>query len=59
MAVVDCERCTGCGICVGFCPAQAISVGDNATIDVTTCTGCGECVEVCPNAAITLSDQMR
>jgi NAD-dependent dihydropyrimidine dehydrogenase PreA subunit len=58
-AIIDRDRCTGCGVCVNFCPERAISVNDIATIAATGCTGCGECVAVCPNAAISLSDEAR
>ena len=58
-AIIDRTRCTGCGVCVDFCPERAISLDDTATIEVAVCIGCGACVEVCPNAAITLSDEAR
>jgi formate hydrogenlyase subunit 6/NADH:ubiquinone oxidoreductase subunit I len=54
-AVIDRERCTGCGVCVGLCPKDAIRIDDIvATVDVARCTGCGECIEICPNDAISL-----
>ncbi|KAF5433946.1 hypothetical protein C5S36_05805, partial [Candidatus Methanophagaceae archaeon] len=42
------SKCTGCGECVKWCPADAIAVVDGiARIDRNTCIGCGECLAVC------------
>ena len=54
IAVVDPERCTGCGICIDACPEEAISVENIAVIDTIKCTGCGSCADECPNEAISL-----
>jgi len=53
-AILDQERCTGCGVCVGVCPVNAITLNDIAKIDKDTCTGCGICLNVCPTQAISL-----
>jgi len=53
-AVLDQEKCTGCGICVDVCPVNAITLNDIAEIDKDTCTGCGICLNVCPTQAISL-----
>jgi len=52
VAVVDSEKCTGCGICLDVCPAGAIEVMEKAVIDDEICTGCAACVTECPNKAI-------
>lgn len=40
--------CTGCGECIKWCPANAVSmVNDKAWIDSSECIGCGECLAVC------------
>jgi len=45
--------CTGCLICVGECPADAISATDGAArIDDDTCIRCGVCHDICPNDAV-------
>jgi ferredoxin len=50
---IDKNECTGCEECVDNCPAEAISMEDNAAvINAEACTECGECVEVCPAEAI-------
>ena len=54
-AVVDQEKCTGCGECVASCPLEAITMqGDKAKIDPDTCGDCGACVDVCVAGAISL-----
>ena len=52
-AVVDADKCTGCGICEDACPADAIKVNDVAHIG-EDCTECGACVDECPNDALSL-----
>ncbi len=53
-AVVDSQRCDGCGVCVDECPMGAIELNDAAHVDADICTECGACVDVCPQEAITL-----
>jgi len=53
-AVVDSDKCTGCGICENYCPTNAISIDTVAMIDESKCTGCGRCSDECPQGAITL-----
>jgi ferredoxin len=53
-AIVDPERCSGCGVCEASCSAGAIVVGRIAWIDAQRCIGCRHCVEVCPQGAISL-----
>jgi hypothetical protein len=45
---IDVESCTGCGVCVKWCPENAITLSDNiAVIDSELCIGCGECLAMC------------
>ncbi|OPY79001.1 MAG: Ferredoxin [Syntrophorhabdus sp. PtaU1.Bin153] len=50
---VNPKMCKRCKTCITYCPAGAISVGDEtASINQDTCLGCGECIAVCPYEAI-------
>jgi len=53
-AVVDEDKCAGCGVCVDICPQGAIKMDGVAKIDTDKCTGCGICVRRCPRSAISL-----
>jgi|LSQX01.3.fsa_nt_gb NAD-dependent dihydropyrimidine dehydrogenase PreA subunit len=53
---VDQEKCIGCGICIPYCPANAISIVDKvAVIDQEKCFECGNCIRnrvvKCPTKA--------
>ena len=54
VAVVDDQRCLGCGRCIQSCPAGAITLNALAVIDAVKCTACGQCVVVCPQGAVVL-----
>lgn len=54
VAVVDVEKCAGCGVCLPVCPSGAITIDTVATINNTLCTGCGQCVPHCPQEALRL-----
>jgi uncharacterized protein len=45
-------KCVACGTCVRDCPADAITLGDLASIDSGKCIGCAHCIAVCPKGAI-------
>jgi len=58
---IDQESCKGCGICIFFCPHDAIRLSDTlnshgytpASFDSSNgCTGCALCATVCPEVAI-------
>lgn len=57
VAVVDSEKCTGCGICVDVCPAGAIEVNQHAVVNEEACTGCAACVSECPNEVIIIAQR--
>ena len=57
VAVVDSEKCAGCGICVDVCPAGAIEVNQQAVVNDEACTGCAACVSECPNEAIVIAQK--
>jgi len=50
--IIDKAKCTACGTCERFCPADAITVKKVAVIDKKKCIGCGECLAVCPFQAV-------
>lgn len=42
------SKCTGCGVCIQWCPVEAITLVDNkASMEKKKCIGCGECLAVC------------
>jgi heterodisulfide reductase subunit A len=55
-AVVDEDRCSGCGICIELCPYNAITKDEMGIARVTSvvCKGCGVCGASCPERAITM-----
>lgn len=62
-AVLDHERCTGCGVCVEACRFGAINMGKGhgstkVQIDPISCEGCAVCSYACPRGAITMKDNL-
>jgi len=53
MPWIDKNICIGCGICVGGCPINAISMENGkAVIDMKKCIRCKKCHEICPQNAV-------
>lgn len=51
--IISQNKCTTCGICAKWCPAYAITVGEQfAVINESICIGCGECLTVCRFKAV-------
>lgn len=58
-AVLDHEKCIGCGACEKHCRFHAITAKDGMpNISEFFCEGCGVCQYVCPQDAITLTDDI-
>jgi len=52
-AVVDTEKCDGCGSCVDECPSSAVKVeNEKAVVAADECIDCNACENACPNQAI-------
>jgi heterodisulfide reductase subunit A2 len=54
-ASVNEEQCSGCRICNGLCPFNAITFNEDrmvTEINAALCQGCGTCVAACPAGAI-------
>ena len=55
VAVIDEESCSGCKICLGLCPYNAITFDETkkvSKVNDALCKGCGVCVAGCPSGAI-------
>lgn len=56
--VLNQDKCTGCGTCIRYCPAFAISLKDFenkrkiAYFDYDKCIGCADCIVVCRYSAL-------
>lgn len=62
VAMVDHDKCTGCGICAQRCQFGALKMSvttDKANIDQTRCFGCGLCETGCPRQAIELKERAK
>jgi NADH-quinone oxidoreductase subunit F len=44
------DKCEGCGICLRYCPTEAIAGGKRMVhvINQSQCTRCGTCLDLCP-----------
>lgn len=52
MVIVIEEKCVGCGICVCFCPVDALEGCGVIHIDRDKCIDCLDCAGVCPVDAL-------
>ena len=53
---IDLERCTGCGLCVEYCPTAAAKMVDERPMITRpqACSYCGICEDMCPAGAVAL-----
>ncbi|MDX9703963.1 MAG: ATP-binding protein [Candidatus Auribacterota bacterium] len=65
-AVINTDKCIGCGKCANLCRFDAIHLDAKATgggkkfsIDPISCEGCKVCVEFCPVRAIDFKDALN
>ncbi len=55
VAAIDAANCTTCGICVEYCPFDALAMDNGvATVNREKCMGCGVCEGQCAFEAIAL-----
>jgi 2-oxoglutarate ferredoxin oxidoreductase subunit delta len=58
--IVNSARCKACGLCVYFCPKEALALGSEFNemgynfvhVDDDKCVKCGTCQTICPDVAI-------
>ncbi|ARN57071.1 ATP-binding protein [Sedimentisphaera salicampi] len=57
-AIIDADKCLGCGACWQKCRFDAIDRVDvgQYRVDSSMCEGCGVCVEICPADAVDFPD---
>ena len=49
------DLCEGCGRCLPWCPAKALTMpGNTVKLNSEFCLGCGECIAICPHGAINI-----
>ena len=62
---IDPERCSGCALCAGFCPTQALRKAGKAPggrtlleFDAALCRDCGTCTDTCRYGAISCEETL-
>lgn len=54
-AIIDNNRCIGCGLCAEYCRFDAISkVNNHYQVEIYSCEGCGVCEIICPEKAVSM-----
>ncbi|MDL2267378.1 4Fe-4S binding protein [Desulfovibrio sp. OttesenSCG-928-G15] len=52
--------CKGCGICVAFCPKQALELRNDKAVHLPeNCIVCGMCELYCPDLAIQVDTSQK
>lgn len=59
VAIIDQQRCEGCGVCAQLCRYDAIHEHNGVyAVDPIACEGCALCVYQCPSGAIRAEEQV-
>jgi formate hydrogenlyase subunit 6/NADH:ubiquinone oxidoreductase subunit I len=60
---IDEEKCTGCALCAGACPANSLAIVDRKARPkegtANECAFCGDCVAICSAGAISMKSPYR
>ncbi len=56
-ALINAEKCVGCGRCEQLCRFGAVRRRDDGKYEVSGCEGCGVCVRFCPAHAIAFPER--
>jgi len=59
MLVVNEDKCVGCGLCVTFCPREALKAWGLCRIDHERCNDCLVCLDYCPVDALVIYEGAR
>lgn len=63
LAVINIEKCTGCGQCRNYCRFNAIEIQTQENrpvfhVDIASCDGCGLCQRVCRAGAVRMEPRV-
>ena len=63
---IDHDKCKGCGLCVGCCPASALELAGerkarkSRMVDESPfCMSCGDCAAICPEGAVEITQFLQ
>ncbi|HWR70712.1 MAG TPA: 4Fe-4S binding protein [Dehalococcoidia bacterium] len=59
MLAVNGDKCVGCGLCVSFCPTEALKAWGLCRVDADKCNECLVCLDYCPVDALAIQEGAR